>query len=117
MKVQMYNIRRTHKNLSFRRSFSFIRLCLVESLSVDGSFLPHMLGKEPGFKLPTLCRIESSSKTIFLEVHRANYKFSLCLWKEILTLDSNKLDPQPDFSFCRLDSQPVAALFLRLLQP
>ena len=43
-------------------------------------------------KLPTLCRIESSSKTIFLEVHRANYKFSLWLWKEILTLDSNKLN-------------------------
>ena len=43
MKVQMYNIRRTNKDLSFRPSFSF-----VESLSVDGSFLPHMLGKEPG---------------------------------------------------------------------
>ena len=42
------------------------------------------------FKLPTLCRIESTSKTIFLEVHRANHKFSLWLWKEILTLDSNK---------------------------
>ena len=47
MKVQMYNIRRTNKDLSFRRSFSFVRLCLVEYLSVDGSFLPHMLGKEP----------------------------------------------------------------------
>ena len=48
MKVQMYNIRRTNKDLSFRRSFSFVRLSLVESLSVDGSFLPHMLGKELG---------------------------------------------------------------------
>ena len=112
MKVQMYNIRRTNKDLSFRRSFSFVRLCLVESLSVDGSFLPHMLGKEPGLSCRRCVCIESTSKTIFLEVHRANHKFSLWLWKEILTLDSNKLDPQPDLSFCRLDShaKPVLPL-------
>ena len=40
----MYNIRGTHKNLSFCRSSPSYD-CLVESLSVDGSFLPRMLGK------------------------------------------------------------------------
>ena len=70
MKAQMFNIRRTHKTLSFCRSFSFIRRCLVDSLSVDGSFLPNA-NQRTGFKLTTLCRIKSSSKTIFLKVHGA----------------------------------------------
>jgi len=119
MKAQMYNIRRTHKNLSFRCSFSFIRLCLVGSLSVDGSFLSQYAGQRTGFKLPTLCLIESTNKTIFLEVHRANHRFSLWLWKEILTLDSNKPDPQISRSVgwthmqsqsCRFVSAVAAAL-------
>ena len=51
-------------------------------------------GQRTEFKLPTQRRIESSSKTIFLEVHWPNYNFSLWLWKEILAFDSNKPDPQ-----------------------
>ena len=42
----------------------------------------------------TLCRTESSNQTIFLEVHRANHKLSLWLWKGILPFDSNKPDAQ-----------------------
>ena len=106
MRAETYNIRRTHKNLSFCRSFSFIRLCLVESLSVDGSFFPICWAKNR-VKLPTLCQIESSSKTIFLKVHRANQKFSLWLWKEILPFDSHKPDPQISRSvgWTRIQSQ------------
>ena len=76
-------------------------------------------GQRTGFKLPTLCLIKSTSKTIFLEVHRANHKFSLWLRKETLTLDSNKPDSQISRSVgwtrmqsqsCRFVSAVAAAL-------
>ena len=51
-------------------------------------------GQRTGFRLPTLCGIESTSRTIFLEVLRANHQLSLWLWTEILPFDSNKPDPQ-----------------------
>ena len=51
-------------------------------------------GQRIGFRLPTLCRIESTSRTIILEVHRVNHKLSLWLWTETLPFDSNKPDPQ-----------------------
>ena len=115
----MYNIRTNHKNLSFCRSFSFIRLCLVESLFCRWLLSSPYAGQRTGFKLPTLCRIERSSKTIFFEVHRANHKFSLWLWKEIRRFDSNKPEPQMSRSVgwtrmqsqsCRFVSAVVAAL-------
>ena len=90
----MYNMRRTHKNLTFGRSFSLIWCCLVESLSVDWLLSSPYAGQRREFKLLTLCQIESSSETIFLEVHRVNHKFSVWLWKEILPFDSKKTNPQ-----------------------
>jgi len=101
----MYNIRRTHKNLSFCCSFSFIPLCFIESLSVDGSFLPHMPGK--GLSCRRCVGSKAQVKQFFSKCTGANQKFSLWLWKEILPFDSHKPDPQISRSvgWTRIQSQ------------
>ena len=93
-------------------SFSFIGRCLVESLSVDGSFLPHMLGKEPSLS----CRRSVGSKARVKQ-------FSLKCTEQITTLACGC---EKKFLLSILTNRThrslvlsvgLAALFLRLLQP